>query len=281
MPSLAAATQTKNMACGIACFLMVSSVSVAVQQQSPDSVSFDVASVKPSPKGTLGGGFSASATRFSAENITLSGLIEYAYEVKAFQVVDAPSWATEERFDVDGTVAATTKITPGLFRLMMRRLLEQRFALRTHREMRKVPILALVLAAPDRALGPALKRVSPECRNNGVTLTCYRRNNLGDIEAVGYDWRQINLAADLMRFGASNGMVIIDHTGLEGRFDLRLQWTPTPEFISPVEIQSANPSVIGVSLGAALKEQLGLTLRREEDTLEFLVVDKVARPSPN
>lgn len=271
----------KLVACCIACLMVSGAPSVAAQPQVPDKVSFDVASVRISPKGKIGGGFSSTPTRFSAENITLTGLIEYAYEVKPFQVADAPSWAKEERFDVEGTIAATTKVTFGQFRPMMRSLLEQRFALRTRREMRKVRILALVLSAPDGSLGPTLKRVTPDCRNNGSTATCYRRNKLGDIEAVGYDWRQIDLAGDLMRFGASSGMVIIDHTGLEGRFDLRLQWTPTPEFISPRDTQSSNPSVTDVSLGAALKEQLGLTLRRDEDTLEFLVVDNIARPSPN
>ena len=46
---------------------------------------------------------------------------------------------------------------------MLRTLLADRFGLKTHREMRELPMYALVMARKDGALGPQLVRSTIDC----------------------------------------------------------------------------------------------------------------------
>ena len=59
--------------------------------------------------------------------------------------------------------------------------------------------------------------------------------------------------------------LVIDRTNLPGTFDFRLRWTDASD----------------VSLSAALREQLGLTLESARTPIDVLVMDRVERPSPD
>jgi len=67
----------------------------------------------------------------------------------------------------------------------------------------------------------------------------------------------------------------VDKTGVTGRFDVELTWTPDP--VSPnTATDSPGPSIF-----TALQEQLGLKLVSARGPVEVLVVDRVQRPSGN
>lgn len=65
---------------------------------------------------------------------------------------------------------------------------------------------------------------------------------------------------------------VIDRTGLEGRFDLHLEFVP-------LEVGSAGN--FGPSIFTALQEQIGLKLSPARGPVEVHVIDSVERPSPN
>jgi uncharacterized protein (TIGR03435 family) len=71
---------------------------------------------------------------------------------------------------------------------------------------------------------------------------------------------------------------VVNHTNLEGVFNLKLEWTPD-------NVQLANPpdntAIQGPSLFTAVEEQLGLRLRSEKMLLEVLVIDHLEKPSEN
>ena len=71
---------------------------------------------------------------------------------------------------------------------------------------------------------------------------------------------------------------VVDRTGLTGIYDLVLRWTPD-------NVQSvaagAGPSRDGTSIFTALQEQLGLKLESQRAPIEFLIIDKVERPTAN
>jgi uncharacterized protein (TIGR03435 family) len=83
--------------------------------------------------------------------------------------------------------------------------------------------------------------------------------------------------------------LIIDKTNLTGRFDIRLQWTPSPtesQFGVPTEIIDMNgvtlrPDPSGPSIFSAIQEQLGLKLESAKGSVELLVIDHVEKPSEN
>ena len=84
------------------------------------------------------------------------------------------------------------------------------------------------------------------------------------------------------------GRSIVDRTGLTGRYDIDLRWTPDrvlqragaaasePIRVNGVEIDPNGPSIF-----TALQEQLGLKLESERGTVEALVIDHIERPTPD
>lgn len=119
---------------------IVASTSVALGAQSVD-LKFEVASVKPNmfvdgptEMGTQPGG------RLTIINVPLRLLIRNAYEIQDFQLVAAPKWISDERFDIlakaNGEIPRPVPGNPGPLQEMMRSLLAERFTLAVHRETR-------------------------------------------------------------------------------------------------------------------------------------------------
>jgi uncharacterized protein (TIGR03435 family) len=76
---------------------------------------------------------------------------------------------------------------------------------------------------------------------------------------------------------------VIDRTGLQGRYDFTLTWTPDETQFAGfgVRIQpSTDPNAPPV-LFTAIQEQLGLKLDSVRAPVEVLVIDRVDRPSEN
>ena len=66
------------------------------------------------------------------------------------------------------------------------------------------------------------------------------------------------------------GRVVLDRTGLTGKFDFQLKWAQDP-----------TADTTGPSIFTALQEQLGLKLESTRGPVEVLVIDRVERPSPD
>ena len=95
-----------------------------------------------------------------------------------------------------------------------------------------------------------------------------------------------SLLSDIGRnLAPATGRLVIDRTGLTGRFDLDLEWTP--DQMPPPAAPGAPPSVLppppadGPSLFAAIQEQLGLKLEATRGPVEVLVIDSAERPQPD
>ncbi len=82
------------------------------------------------------------------------------------------------------------------------------------------------------------------------------------------------------------GRPVIDKTGLEGKFNWKLEWTPEPAPTQPglsSDKQAAvtPPDLSGPSIFTALQEQLGLKLESQKGPAPVLVIDRAERPSAN
>jgi uncharacterized protein (TIGR03435 family) len=84
------------------------------------------------------------------------------------------------------------------------------------------------------------------------------------------------------------GRTVLDKTGLSGKYEFTLQWIPEQgpgqTFPGPeAGAQAAAPPSddSGPSIYTALQEQLGLKLESTKGPVEFLVIDRVERPSEN
>ena len=68
-------------------------------------------------------------------------MIRFAYDLPDFQVSGGPNWLSSDRFDVLAKAKGDPPVAQK--RLMLRRLLEERFKLAAHTETRVLPIYAL------------------------------------------------------------------------------------------------------------------------------------------
>jgi uncharacterized protein (TIGR03435 family) len=80
--------------------------------------------------------------------------------------------------------------------------------------------------------------------------------------------------------GGADARLVIDKTGMSGRFAFTLAWTPEkmPEGAPPPGIPPIDPN--GPPLVTALQEQLGLKLQPARSRMEVVVIDSIEQPTP-
>jgi len=212
--------------------------------------------------------------RFTATAITVRDLLRLAYRIQPYQLVGAPGWISNKRYDI----AAKADDSPKSQQVFLRALLKDRFKLAVRNETREQPVLALVLARSDGKLGPQLTKSDFDCAvylagphgppEPGLTPNCATRINPGALSGKAISMTQ--LATSLAPFA---NRFTIDRTGLEGWFDVELTWTPDG---ADTALVSSGPSIF-----SAIQEQLGLKLVAERGPVDVLIVDHLEEPSGN
>jgi len=227
----------------------------AAQQQQPR---FDVASVKASKAGLpgpiWGGNGPQSPGRFVVDGVTVANLIRNAYDLRPEEMIGSPGWLDIERFEISATYPpeSTTEQENG----MLRSLLQDRFALKAHREQRELAKFHLVLANAQGRLGPQLKKSTAPGR--------MMKSGGGELVMRKATIRQ--LAGYLENFADGR---VEDRTGLTGEYDLTLTYSRSSNDVE-------RPSIF-----TAIQEQLGLKLERTRGLVDVLVIDSVEHPTPN
>jgi bla regulator protein BlaR1 len=264
-----------------------------VAQQPSKPVFFEVAAVRQNNSGQ--NGFTTDdelpGGRYTATNAPLRHLIREAFGVSEIQLVDAPAWTRTERFDIDAKLEREPPIVPdgelGERNFALQSLLAKRFKLVVHRETREAPLYAFVMAKPDRKPGPMLKQSVADCSpeampariaatREGGALTCGALVNDGRIRFGGRTMSQLAKTFSSLPY---IGRGVVDRTGLTGKWQFELTYTPAPDQLPPLRPGQDPPAFDpnGPSLFVALQEQLGLKLESIRGPMEFLVVDGVEK----
>jgi uncharacterized protein (TIGR03435 family) len=235
----------------------------------PNPTTFEVASVKATGEanrivpGIPAGGFArfADGGRFSAINVNLAVVLRFAYRVKDLQISGGPGWvysaSPADHFDFEAKAEENTD--PEHMRPMIRALLEDRFHLKTHREMKEMPIYALVLGKQ----GSRLHASSSEERADGRPIFEDGRN------CGKYVATKLPVSALVEVLATPTRSIVVDKTGLQGEYDFTVEWNP-----SPLE-DTGCPSIF------TSVQQLGLRLEAQKGPVETIVIDHVEKPSPN
>lgn len=244
---------------------------------------FDVASVKPSKATSNFFRMAFTPDGVRIENGSLLMIIRAAYGL--FNSLDdkflnIPSWAKTEKFNVEAKVSPADveeykKLTVEQRQLMMQALLADRFKLQAHRETKEQPVYLLAVAKS----GSKLNDAKPDEGNEaGGSM----KRSRDELEGMGVVMSQLVSA---LTQAASR--TVVDRTGLTGRYNFTLHWTPDEEG-APVlkaadSTQPANEAVTasGPSIFTAVQEQLGLRLEPAKGPVECLVIDHVEQPSEN
>jgi len=205
--------------------------------------------------------------------------------VRAVAIEGGPSWLDSDRFEINARAeGGTSQIT--MAGPMMQALLEDRFNLKIHREIREVPAYALTVTKGGPKLKPfregdctpipldlILSTFPPPdippndhyCRSGGATK--------GGVQAIDVQATTLDDFAR-MHLALFAGRPIINKTGIPGRFDFHLEFAPDES--TPPGEPPAGPTIF-----TALEQQLGLKLESTRGPGEFLVIDSIAKPSQN
>src|ERR1017187_3094891 len=226
--------------------LVVLTTAASFGQTAP---AFEVASIKLSTvEPGSGSGISSDIGRITARNVTLNRCIRGAYDMPEAQILGGPKWVDEERYDIDAKSAGPAG--EHALMAMLQQLLAERFKLVIHRETRPLAGYALVVGKkgittkPSESTGPS--------RSNAN-----RRSIEGEACSMGCLATKL---AEVLH------VPVTDSTGLEGRFDFKLEWTPD-------DLQTA--------VLPALEEQLDLKLQARKVPTEVIVIDSAEKASAN
>src|SRR5688572_21208551 len=139
---------------------------VAGQDQSPASLGFEAASIRPSAAGGPPiSGTTLQGNRLRGTKVTLRALVRSVFYgdglISDQQFVGGPDWIRTEQWDIDAAALGTP--TRAEFNHMLKRLVVERFKLQVRREQRELPVVAVLLARDDGRLGSKLTSVQVDC----------------------------------------------------------------------------------------------------------------------
>lgn len=252
----------------------------------PPPAEFEVAVIKPSDPDGGQPNARVENGRVEAHNLTLKDIITFVWEMNSDDLLaPGPKFLDTAKFDI---VAKAPPPAPGEqvddddLRLMVRKLLADRFHLKTHMEER--PVDGYVLTA----VKPKLVKADPSNRTNchegpgadgkdprdanpilGRLLTCQNMTIAQFVDQLP------NLA---------NGYAhvdVLDQTGLTGAYDFTLSFSTIGQFQgngpgqpNQTPGQTAEPNG-AISLPEAINRTLGLKLELKKRPMQVLVIDHI------
>jgi len=223
--------------------------------------------------------------RFVATGANLRLLIKIAYNLNDDQLSGGPSWIGMKHFDIDAKPDAPTsaeaapapasdadkKQVQDLYHLRLQALLEDRFHLKLRSEMKEMNTYALVVAKG----GPKLTKAADPA------AATHFQGSAGSLLATSVNMDQLA--------GAMSDWVghpVLNFTGLDGRYDVRLTWSPdqlaqpaipgAPSSAPPPSVDTGGPTIF-----TALQQQLGLSLQSRKSKALFETVENVELPTEN
>lgn len=236
---------------------------------------FDAVSIKPSDplSNTMHIGIGPSGS-FEASGVNLMSLIAQAYNVRGFQIAGGTGWMVDDKYTIvtkdearnpggaEPSAMGDAQRMQAEDRLMakVRAMLADRFQLKVHRETREMPVYLLTIAK-----GGLRMQAAPEDGHNDAGLNAFRTNE-ARAGVVGK-----RLPMDVLTRFLSNQVArtVVDQTGLTGKYDFRLVYSPEMG------------DMAGPSIFTAVQEQLGLKLEAGKGPEEVVVIDRAQKPTEN
>jgi len=295
--------------------LLAVSAAADPQREAPADgrLAFEAATIKlAAPDAVRNQSIPTSPNRLYIPGMTLTALIYNAYGDGGFntsmRVTGGPDWVNKTVYSVEGVAAGPA--TPRQLRLMLRTLLDERFALKLRDQTADLPmndVLALVVDRSDGTLGPKVRpwdgtcpRVMPALVFQAPRRPLQRIDDKfvvgpaseADDPAVPYcptgyrvggirvDGATMFTAAEMLSLPPARallGTVTQDRTGLTGRYTLELDYFFAPGPPAP----AAAPEFAGPSLSTAVLEQWGLRLVPGKGRLRVILVESAQPPTAN
>jgi bla regulator protein BlaR1 len=241
---------------------------------------FEVVSIKHSPSAarpalrlTPGGGVAASG-------VTLKVLLQTAFDLAGFEVTGWPKWLFDEKFEILAKGGYAGEPSKEKTHLMMQALLADRFQLRYHYETKELPVYVLGVAKSGSKLKESLE--------DDAGLEIFKQPDGSKGEGIRGSVPVGKLTAqradmDMLAafFKGLTGREVINQTGLRGRYDFRMEWSPESTPSQVPGVADTVPDDPRPSIFTAVQQQLGLRLDAARGPVQILVIDGVEEPSEN
>lgn len=253
----------------------VLAATIAVAQQQPRFEVTSVRSFRPATGQRAVTEPSCANGRYVSSG-PLTRVMLWAYGIEDFQLSNAPSWTQnyDEYFAIEARSEAP--VTLAECKAMVQDMLADRFKLAAHREMRDIPIYALIIGK-NGIKGMKLARATDEGLGGRITVN---GSAIQGAPPAGVNGVSMEKLASILRGFIDISLPpgeqqrpVVDRTGLEGLYRFNLDFgmgvrgSPPPDGFS-----DAFPAV---------RQQLGLELAQRTEPYPVLVVDQVERPDPN
>jgi uncharacterized protein (TIGR03435 family) len=239
---------------------------LAGSMQAQAAPEFEVASVKPVagevPNHPVG--LRIHHGTLNVDDGRLRQIIGLAYGIQRVNVQGGPNWLDTEKYNIVAK-AGSVDASPEQIKAMLQTLLAERFKLVLHRETKELPVYTLLVGKNGSKLQEAKEE---EKGSSSVTPTPRGLQMIYQKVAMPL---LINTLANML------GSPVLDRTGLTGRYDFTLEWSPD-SFQRPGNGVAAEP---WPDIFAALQEQLGLRLEKKKGPVEVLIVDHAEKASEN
>jgi uncharacterized protein (TIGR03435 family) len=235
--------------------------------------SFEVATIKPSKPDDQRKAFIVNGNQFHIINQPLTQIVSFAFDVQAKQVIGLPDWADTDKYDIDGKPDGEGAPNGKQWKIMIQKLLADRFKLAFHKDKKELSVYVLSVTKTGS------KMTKNDSAPNGLP-SLFFQGGLG----------KLNVRNALMTdfTGLMQGVVldrpVVDQTGLTGRYDFSLNWTPDDSQFAgmgarippPTDAADAPPN-----LYTAIQEQIGLKLEATKAPADVMVIEHVEKPSAN
>ena len=275
--------------------LLISALTILIAQGGAQSLStpnsagaptaFDVASIRPAADRSSQPGWVGvriTGGTFEARSMSLKGLVWYAYASrvpKQEMVSGGEGWIESQQWDIMAKIddpsfaGLSSKERTDRMRPMVRALLEQRFQLKFHTEMRPTPVYVLVQAKG----GAKVKEVPPAPAVEGdwvEAMKHYREENPGKPLPGAITCSDNGCTARAMTISAALGQIqgsshadrpVIDETGLKGYYDFFFRQPRNDDDGAMREIEA----------------DLGVRFEARKVDLTTYVIDSAEKPSVN
>jgi uncharacterized protein (TIGR03435 family) len=193
-------------------------------------------------------------------DVTAATCIKFAYGVQDSQI-SGPAWLQSEHFDI--LAKADTPVAEDQLKLMMQALLADRFKLSFHREPKELRSYVMTVAKSGQKLHESAANEKP-FRENSAIGTVVKAMTMKEF-------------ADFMADALQTP--IVDMSGMTGRYDFVLDFTPylpPGEHVMKMEFDNSTGIII-----SAIRGELGFDLESKKENVDMLVIDHVEQPSAN
>jgi uncharacterized protein (TIGR03435 family) len=234
--------------------------------------SFEVATIKPTGEDLVGAAYGMQGRIFSTRNTSLTYLLAYSNDMQQNQIIGAPAWANTDKFDIKAEPDTPGQPNHQQLNSMVQKLLADRFKLTFHHEKKELPAYVLVLegTTPKIAKSDDNSAASPGFSGHGFGNIVVTNSTITDF---------VHMLQVLVL-----DRPVIDQTGLTGRYNFTLTWTPDDSQYFRTGMKSVQPSATADTppdLFTAITQQMGMKLRAAKLPIDVLVIDHVEKPSAN